>query len=149
MNVMGSWMRWQIVLWVEFRILVTKCHLALACRRLADQTKQGGSEVERGSQQMRLFTPDKLTVRCSSTARNSWVRPSDSLNCEPHDFPFATVPFLDVFFLKGLFWVDKHISAICKSNKFLKPTQSTFMSYRNNQIKVQNPCAYQTSPSPV
>ena len=62
MNVTGSSVWWQIVLWVEFRILVTKCHLALACRRLADQAKQGGSEEERGRRQMSPLAPDKLIL---------------------------------------------------------------------------------------
>lgn len=92
MTVMGPWMWWQIVLWVEFRILVTKCHLVLACWRLADQAKQGGSEVERGSQQMRRFTPDKHTM----------LIPCKSM-CSQAVSKFPTFSFSD-FFTSWLQW---------------------------------------------
>lgn len=66
---------------------MTKCHLALAHWRLAEEAKQGGSEVEKGSQHMRLFTPDRLTVQALRRGAGVAKCLSTAL-FEPHDFTF-------------------------------------------------------------
>lgn len=97
---------------------MTKCHLALARRRLADQAKQGGSEVERGSQQMRLFTPDKLMLLKRREEQPVW--PSDSYVSGA--LPCSLRTTSDTFFFPYFFPTDTKFCVCEKSaNKPMVP----------------------------